>query len=104
MPILGLNNDDLTQERSFDAETAQLFISFLNRLKAPVCLVAHNGWKFDYPVLKHVFHKIKMVIVKNEYILMIPTTITIISSSLPYPFPFGYCMIFISSIPSFVLT
>jgi hypothetical protein len=27
-------------------------LSFLNRLKTPMCMIAHYGFKFDFPILK----------------------------------------------------
>jgi hypothetical protein len=27
-------------------------LSFLNRLKKPMCMIAHYGFKFDFPILK----------------------------------------------------
>lgn len=30
-----------------------LLINFVERLLQPVCLVAHNGFKFDYPILRN---------------------------------------------------
>ena len=35
----------------FDGDTVRLLESFLTRLPGPVCLVAHNGDQYDYPLL-----------------------------------------------------
>lgn len=48
----GLDNYNLENEKSFSTETGELIKSFMNRLQAPICLVAHNGNKFDYPILR----------------------------------------------------
>lgn len=56
----GLNNWMLKHERPFDKSTADLLISFLQRLQQPVCLVAHNGLGFDFPVLRYVMKKLDL--------------------------------------------
>uniref|UniRef100_A0A1A9WX72 Exonuclease domain-containing protein n=1 Tax=Glossina brevipalpis TaxID=37001 RepID=A0A1A9WX72_9MUSC len=56
----GLSNDALENERPFDKSTADLLISFLQRLEQPVCLVAHNGLGFDFRVLRYVFGKLDL--------------------------------------------
>ena len=38
-------------QATFDSETVSLLSSWLSRLPEPVCLVAHNGRKFDFPHL-----------------------------------------------------
>lgn len=50
--ITGLTNELLQNERKFDEDTVDLINNFLAHLQQPVCLVAHNGNKFDYPILK----------------------------------------------------
>lgn len=47
----GLDNFLLEYINKMDDNTIDLINSFLNQLKKPVCLVAHNGNKFDYPIL-----------------------------------------------------
>lgn len=49
---VGLNNDNLYQQKDFDHDIAELLALFLRRLEPPVCLVAHNGGRFDYPLLR----------------------------------------------------
>ncbi|XP_058464341.1 three-prime repair exonuclease 1-like [Malaya genurostris] len=48
----GLYNDLLENEAKFDSKTAQLISLFLERLQKPMCLVAHNGNRFDFTILK----------------------------------------------------
>ncbi|XP_062550734.1 uncharacterized protein LOC134215597 [Armigeres subalbatus] len=48
----GLYNDLLEHESKFDESTAKLIELFLRRLQAPTCLVAHNGNRFDFIILK----------------------------------------------------
>ncbi|XP_023305487.2 uncharacterized protein LOC111687289 [Lucilia cuprina] len=54
----GLSNDMLEHESPFDLRTAECFNLFLERLEKPICMVAHNGWTFDYPVIRYVYDKI----------------------------------------------
>ncbi|XP_073823265.1 three-prime repair exonuclease 1 [Musca autumnalis] len=65
--ITGLSNDMLCNESPFDTKTANCVLAFLERLEKPICFVAHNGWNFDYPVIRHVFEKIKMTIPSTIY-------------------------------------
>ncbi|XP_059151799.1 uncharacterized protein LOC131938016 [Physella acuta] len=48
--LSGLYNDALESQRSFACQTNLISI-FLQNLPQPVCLVAHNGNGFDYPLL-----------------------------------------------------
>ena len=50
--ITGLDNYNLTGQATFDRNTGELLNSFLARLPPPVCLVAHNGDSYDFPLLK----------------------------------------------------
>ena len=50
--ITGLDNYNLTGQSRFDKNTGDLLNSFLSRLPGPVCLVAHNGNMYDFPLLK----------------------------------------------------
>ncbi|XP_037809685.1 uncharacterized protein LOC119602318 [Lucilia sericata] len=54
----GLSNDMLEHESPFDLRTAECFNLFLERLEKPICMVAHNGWTFDYPIIRYVYDKI----------------------------------------------
>ncbi|KAH7983114.1 uncharacterized protein LOC119379579 [Rhipicephalus sanguineus] len=49
--ITGLDNWDLQWCPSF-GEMAQVMEKFLYTLQPPICLVAHNGDKFDFPLLR----------------------------------------------------
>ena len=50
--IIGLDNYNLSGQATFDTETGELLNSFLARLPNPLCLVAHNGGLYDFPLLK----------------------------------------------------
>jgi len=56
--ITGLDNYNLTEQANFDENTANLLSSFLSRLPRPVCLVAHNGDHYDFPLLKAELEKV----------------------------------------------
>jgi len=49
--LTGLDNDNLSGQAQFDSEAVKMINTFLSRLPAPVCLVAHNGDYYDYPLL-----------------------------------------------------
>jgi three prime repair exonuclease-1 len=50
--LTGLDNYNLSGQATFDTQTGELLNSFLARLPAPLCLVAHNGDLYDFPLLK----------------------------------------------------
>ncbi|XP_037809686.1 uncharacterized protein LOC119602319 [Lucilia sericata] len=56
--VTGLNNEMLENESPFDESTANCINIFLERLKAPICLVAQNGWEHDYPIIRYVYEKL----------------------------------------------
>ncbi|XP_043671864.1 three prime repair exonuclease 2 isoform X1 [Vespula pensylvanica] len=45
-----LNNESLQNVSSFDHKIYNMINSFLDTLMKPICFVAHNGNKFDYPI------------------------------------------------------
>jgi len=50
--MTGLDNTNLSGQAPFSAETGELVRGFLARLPRPVCLVAHNGDYYDFPLLR----------------------------------------------------
>ena len=50
--ITGLDNYNLTGQSQFSKSTGDLINSFLSHLPAPLCLVAHNGYDYDFPLFK----------------------------------------------------
>jgi len=56
--ITGLDNYNLTDQARFDKNTVDMINSFLLRLPSPVCLVAHNGDNYDFPLLKAELEKV----------------------------------------------
>ncbi|XP_077335680.1 three prime repair exonuclease 2-like [Lithobates pipiens] len=52
--ITGLDNELLRscEKEKFDLSLIKIILEFINRQAQPVCLVAHNGFKYDFPLLK----------------------------------------------------
>ena len=50
--LTGLKTEVLAKQPLFDEDSVTMINLFLKRLPGPVCLVAHNGDKFDFPLLK----------------------------------------------------
>jgi len=50
--ITGLDNYNLTGQAVFDRDLVHSLQAFMDRLPKPACLLAHNGNKFDFPLLK----------------------------------------------------
>ena len=48
----------LNGQSKFDKSTGNLLNSFLSHLPSPVCLVAHNGDCYDFPLLKAEMEKV----------------------------------------------
>ena len=49
--ITGLDNYNLECMKPFSVDTVKLIDQFLTTLPQPACLVAHNGIRYDYPIL-----------------------------------------------------
>ena len=56
--ITGLDNYMLNGQSKFEESTGNLLNSFLSHLPSPVCLVAHNGDAYDFPLLKAEMEKV----------------------------------------------
>ena len=56
--ITELDNYNLSDQTRFDENTGYMLNIFLDRLPAPVCLVAHNGDFYDFPLLKAELEKV----------------------------------------------
>lgn len=50
--LTGLTNELLEQDNKFDSNAMTMIECFINKLQQPVCLIAHNGNKFDFPLFK----------------------------------------------------
>lgn len=56
--VTGLDNYLLENEPHFNNKVCNIIDMFLTILSKPVCLIAHNGLAFDYPILKN--HLVKL--------------------------------------------
>ncbi|VDM02311.1 unnamed protein product [Schistocephalus solidus] len=57
--ISGLNYQNLFHQKDFDALAVEQIQLFLLRLDPPICLVAQNGFRFDFPLLKSEILRVK---------------------------------------------
>ncbi|CAB3244921.1 unnamed protein product [Arctia plantaginis] len=53
--VSGLDNDLLEFETMFDIHAFNTIKEFLTCQEKPLCLIAHNGFNFDFPILKSRF-------------------------------------------------
>ncbi|CAL1264285.1 unnamed protein product [Larinioides sclopetarius] len=58
--ITGLNNENLLDQNPFEHNAAEAINFFLSHLPKPVCLLAHNGNQYDFPLLKAEFSRLSM--------------------------------------------
>lgn len=63
--ITGLDNFLLQNENVLCAKNLKLISNFLDCLQKPICLVAHNGKGFDFPLLAQNFQEWHMVSVRR---------------------------------------
>lgn len=47
--------------KPFNRDDVEIIKHFIERLPPPVCIVAHNGNKFDFPILQNHLHKLNCV-------------------------------------------
>jgi three prime repair exonuclease-1 len=55
--LTGLDNYNLSGQSQFNKNTGDLINNFLLCLPSPVCLIAHNGNSYDFPLLKSEMEK-----------------------------------------------
>ena len=55
--LTGLTNELLQDQAKFSANTGVIIKAFLQHLPQPLCLVAHNGTNFDFPLLQAELNK-----------------------------------------------
>ena len=58
--LMGLDNYNLSEQSKFSNTTGGLMNNFLSSLPSPICLVAHNGNAYDFPLLNAEFGKLGM--------------------------------------------
>uniref|UniRef100_A0A1B6L8W3 Exonuclease domain-containing protein n=1 Tax=Graphocephala atropunctata TaxID=36148 RepID=A0A1B6L8W3_9HEMI len=56
--VTGLTNENLELQGPFNESLFNIIDNFMARLEKPICLVAHNGDRFDYPIFKSELFKI----------------------------------------------
>ena len=56
--LLGLYNDTLERQKDFSPATVAMINGFLSHLEEPVCLIAHYGNGYDFPLLKAELNRI----------------------------------------------
>lgn len=56
--LSGLTNELLEEEANLNIEVFNAMNNFINCLQKPVCLIAHNGFKYHFAVLKYYFKQI----------------------------------------------
>jgi hypothetical protein len=55
----------MSGQSTFDRKTGELINNFLARLPAPLCLVAHNGDLYNFPLLKAELEKAEITLLSN---------------------------------------
>ena len=63
--MTGLDNYNLSGQPTFDRKTGELINNFLARLPTPLCLVAHIGDMYDFPLLKAELEKAEITLPSN---------------------------------------
>lgn len=56
-----LTNELLQHHSPFDESLFNMLNEFIERLPQPVCLIAHNGLKFDFPIIQAELYRIGKV-------------------------------------------
>lgn len=59
--ISDLTNDLLEHQSPFDENLFNALDGFMKRMPHPVCVIAHNGLRFDFPVLQAELQRIGKV-------------------------------------------
>ncbi|XP_017477346.1 PREDICTED: uncharacterized protein LOC108367268 [Rhagoletis zephyria] len=67
--ITGLSNYNLENESHFDENAANTILNFIKHMPQPVCLVAHNGDPFDFPIVKQTLDKFSLELPKDTLCL-----------------------------------
>ncbi|XP_038604452.1 three prime repair exonuclease 2 [Tachyglossus aculeatus] len=69
--ITGLNNQNLTdnQKPCFDGTVVKILREFLSRQVSPICLVAHNGFAYDFPLLRTELQRLGANLLEDTYCL-----------------------------------
>ncbi|ESN96700.1 hypothetical protein HELRODRAFT_189337 [Helobdella robusta] len=57
--MTGLSNMELSHQKNFDDDLVEMLVRFISRLEPPTCLVAHSGFRFDFPLLQAELKSVK---------------------------------------------
>ncbi|KAM3172819.1 hypothetical protein ACTXT7_013759 [Hymenolepis weldensis] len=57
--ISGLNIRNLQTEKDFDENALRQLELFIRRLNPPICIIAQNGYRFDFPLLQAELFRVK---------------------------------------------
>lgn len=57
----------MKRQKDFSKDTVSLINGFLSHLEEPVCLVAHNGTRYDFPLLKAELQGIQQSLTDDIY-------------------------------------
>lgn len=93
-----LDNYNLEHQSRFDEDVFSVIFSFLNRLKRPICLIAHNGFNFDFPILRSEIAKLGKVSISISFFVLLELFI-IISLLITFLFARNYQKTFFARIP-----
>ena len=63
LDLTGLDNYSLSEQSTFNKNTGELIKNFLSCLPTPVCLVAHKGNSYDFPLLKAELDKLGILLI-----------------------------------------
>nr|CAI5863829.1 unnamed protein product [Callosobruchus analis] len=65
--ITGLSNFKLEEQQKFSDATVKMINTFIEHNVPPVCLVAHNGNRFDFPILRKEINDANVALVEDVY-------------------------------------
>nr|CAH7728705.1 unnamed protein product [Callosobruchus chinensis] len=65
--MTGLSNFKLEEQQKFSGATVEMINTFVKHNTPPVCLVAHNGSRFDFPILRKEINDANVPLVEDVY-------------------------------------
>ncbi|VEN45237.1 unnamed protein product [Callosobruchus maculatus] len=65
--MTGLSNFKLEEQQKFSEATVKMINTFIEHNIPPVCLVAHNGNRFDFPILRKEINNANVPLVEDVY-------------------------------------
>lgn len=67
--LTGLSNDLLEFQSGFSSSTGQLLQNFFDFLPKPLILIAHNGNRYDFPLLQAELKRANFDLAKNIFVI-----------------------------------